>query len=218
MKTPRLFPGRPRRFDEGDAVARAMRSFWREGFSGVGTRALAEAMGVGASSFANTFGTKAELFARALETYDEAIRAEVLPALDDGDGRLAVTGFFTRLAGWLARGEGGCLLLNLSMEPGRDEASQRVIDRYQQDLRRGLAGALRRAEPGLSGPALEARTAVVLLLVLGMSSASRAGASARDLGQLAAAAESLVEVWSQVRARPASPTTPERRRGRRPKA
>jgi AcrR family transcriptional regulator len=217
MKTPRPFPGRPRRFDEGDAVARAMRSFWREGFSGVGTRALAEAMGVGASSFANTFGTKAELLARALETYDEAIRADVLPALADGDGRAAVTGFFTRLADWLARGEGGCLLLNLSMEPGRDEPSRRVIGRYQQDLRRGLAGALRRAEPGLSGTALEARTAVVFLLVLGMSSASRAGASARDLRQLATAAESLVDAWSQVRVRPTS-TTLRRRRGRTPKA
>ncbi len=188
-------PGRPRNFDEREAVEAALTLFWKAG-PGVGTRALSEVMGLGASSFSNTFASKQGLLLRALRRYDEGIRAEVLSTLTVADGRRALTTFFEALAKWLAGGEGGCLLLNLSMEPGLDRALRRQVSAYQRDLRAALADALHRSSPVLSAAKLEQRVGIVFLLVLGLSGAGRAEASAGTLHQLASAAGQLVDGWA----------------------
>lgn len=61
--------GRPLAFTRDDAVESAMHLFWKEGFTGVTTRDLAEAMSIQRSSFYNTFDTREAVFREALRRY-----------------------------------------------------------------------------------------------------------------------------------------------------
>jgi len=63
--------GRPRSFDENDAVAGATRVFWAKGFDGVTIDDLVAGMGVGRPSLYAIFGDKKTLFLRCLEAYGQ---------------------------------------------------------------------------------------------------------------------------------------------------
>lgn len=61
--------GRPRGFDEDEALEAAMLLFWAKGYEGATTNELAHRMGINASSLYAAFGSKEELFKRALVRY-----------------------------------------------------------------------------------------------------------------------------------------------------
>jgi AcrR family transcriptional regulator len=63
--------GRPREFEEDDALDRAMRLFWRKGYEGASLAELTEAMGINPPTLYRTFGNKEKLFWKALERYGE---------------------------------------------------------------------------------------------------------------------------------------------------
>jgi AcrR family transcriptional regulator len=65
----RLKPGRPRKFDEEEALEAAMRVFWEKGYEGASLRDLTEAMGIDRKSMYLTLGNKEALFKRALNRY-----------------------------------------------------------------------------------------------------------------------------------------------------
>lgn len=61
--------GRPRGFDETQALEAAMLLFWLKGYEGATTTDLAQVMGINASSMYAAFGSKEELFKRAVVRY-----------------------------------------------------------------------------------------------------------------------------------------------------
>jgi AcrR family transcriptional regulator len=61
--------GRPRGFNEAQALEAAMLLFWSKGYEGATTSDLARAMGINASSMYAAFGSKEELFKRAVVRY-----------------------------------------------------------------------------------------------------------------------------------------------------
>jgi AcrR family transcriptional regulator len=63
--------GRPRSFDENDAVAGATRIFWEKGFDGSTIDDLVAGMGVGRPSLYAIFGDKMTLFRRCLHAYGD---------------------------------------------------------------------------------------------------------------------------------------------------
>ena len=81
--------GRPRNFDEGEALERATQVFWLKGYDGVTIDDLVTGMGVGRPSLYFFFGDKRTLFLRVLKAYAEsksALAAQALlspPALRD---------------------------------------------------------------------------------------------------------------------------------------
>jgi AcrR family transcriptional regulator len=75
--------GRPRKFDRTEALARAMRLFWEQGYEGTTFDQLITAMGISASSFQNTFGSKEGVYAAAAEFYLEDKRRWFAEALSD---------------------------------------------------------------------------------------------------------------------------------------
>src|SRR5271154_4690561 len=63
--------GRPRSFDEREALERATQVFWSKGYDGVTIDDLVAGMGVGRPSLYSVFGDKRTLFLRVLKDYAE---------------------------------------------------------------------------------------------------------------------------------------------------
>ena len=81
--TPR---GRPKAFDEQEALTAAMHYFWEHGYANTSLDNLLIAMGIKKSSFYATFKSKEEVFSRCLALYREethkqfqALKAQVGP-------------------------------------------------------------------------------------------------------------------------------------------
>jgi AcrR family transcriptional regulator len=62
--------GRPREFDTEEAIARAMRLFWRQGYEGTSLTDLTEELGITRPSLYAAFGSKEALFLKALDLYE----------------------------------------------------------------------------------------------------------------------------------------------------
>ena len=63
--------GRPRNFDERDALEKATQVFWSKGYDGVTIDDLVAGMGVGRASLYAVFGDKRAIFLRVLKDYAE---------------------------------------------------------------------------------------------------------------------------------------------------
>src|ERR1700685_3158271 len=64
--------GRPRSFDEAEALEKATQVFWSKGYDGVTIDDLVAGMGVGRPSLYSVFGDKRTLFLRVLRDYAAA--------------------------------------------------------------------------------------------------------------------------------------------------
>src|SRR5579875_774209 len=73
--------GRPRSFDEAQALERATQVYWSKGYDGVTIDDLVEGMGVGRPSLYAIFGDKRALFLRVLRAYAEKKGARAAKAL-----------------------------------------------------------------------------------------------------------------------------------------
>ena len=87
--------GRPRSFDEKNALEKAVQVFWSKGYDGVTIDDLVEGMGVGRPSLYAVFGDKRSIFLRALKSYAEAKGARAAKALFAPPTlRASLAGFF----------------------------------------------------------------------------------------------------------------------------
>ena len=73
--------GRPRSFDEKEALEKAIQVFWSKGYDGVTIDDLVAGMGVARPSLYAVFGDKRTIFLRALKAYAEAKGARAAKAL-----------------------------------------------------------------------------------------------------------------------------------------
>ena len=100
--------GRPRSFDESDALKKATQVFWSKGYDGVTIDDLVAGMGVGRPSLYTVFGDKRAIFLRVLKAYAEA----------KGEARVVRS----------HEGRASLLILNYSVLYRRDENSQGVLN------------------------------------------------------------------------------------------
>src|SRR5579883_2627511 len=106
--------GRPRSFDELEALEKAIQVFWSKGYDGVTIDDLVDGMGVARPSLYAVFGDKRTLFLRALRAYAEKKGAGAAKALLSPQTLRASIGGFMRHAVESATEEGsaaGCLVL-----------------------------------------------------------------------------------------------------------
>jgi TetR/AcrR family transcriptional regulator, transcriptional repressor for nem operon len=141
--------GRPRSFDEAEALESAMRVFWANGYAGTSYPALEEATGLHRQSLRYAFGDKAQLFERVVSHYaDRKVGgvADILnqpgPALDNIE---AVFALWARDANHPSRQ--GCLMVNALAEiGGGDTLALKAIDRANQKLVGAFARAFEAAQ------------------------------------------------------------------------
>ena len=65
--------GRPKAFDENEALASAMNYFWEHGYDNTSLDNLLKAMGIKKSSFYSTFKSKENIFSQSLALYRQNI-------------------------------------------------------------------------------------------------------------------------------------------------
>ncbi|KMW45545.1 TetR/AcrR family transcriptional regulator [Ralstonia insidiosa] len=106
--------GRPRSFDEIEALQKATQVFWSKGYDGVTIDDLVAGMGVGRPSLYAVFGDKREIFLRVLKAYAERKGAKAAKALLSPESlRDSISGFL-RFAVESATAKGsarGCLMV-----------------------------------------------------------------------------------------------------------
>jgi AcrR family transcriptional regulator len=199
--------GRPRSFDELDAVERATQVFWSKGYDGVTIDDLVAGMGVGRPSLYAVFGDKRTLFLRVLKAYAEKKGARVAKALLSPQTLRASLAGFMRQTVEIATEEGsaaGCLLVCVAPLVADAEV--------QQFLQNAAAGAVamveRRFRDGISAGEIPsdfpvaARASQVIDLVNGLTMRAKLGMARKTLLRDAEEATDLVLLPGEAKHRP----------------
>ncbi|HET7715336.1 MAG TPA: TetR/AcrR family transcriptional regulator [Bauldia sp.] len=179
--------GRPRSFDRGKALARAMELFWAKGFDGTSLADLTGGLGINPPSLYAAFGSKEALFLEAVALYGETEGSYIWKQLDAPTAREAVERFLRASAiAFSRRGKPrGCLVILGALHPSE---SNREICRRLREFRAQnkvvLEDRLRRAvaEGELPEDAdCSAMSSFILAVQMGMSIQARDGASRDEL-------------------------------------
>lgn len=189
--------GRPRSFDESDAVEKAIQVFWSKGYDGVTVDDLVDGMGVVRPSLYSIFGDKRTLFLRALRAYAEKKGGLVTTALlSPGTLRDSLGAFLTNAVETATKkgSAKGCLLECIA--PLVDDAEVRRFLQKSADAAAELVE--RRFRDGISAgevppdfPVAE-RARQVLDIARGLTMRARIGTSRKTLLNDAEEAADLV--------------------------
>lgn len=199
--------GRPRSFDESDAIEKAIKVFRAKGYDGVTIDDLVEAMGVGRPTLYSVFGDKRTLFLRALRAYAETKGARAAKALFSSPTLQESLASFLRHAVEAATEEGsapGCLLLCVA--PLVDDAEVRQF--LKDAVAAGMALVERRFCDGINAGEIPsdfpvaARASQVLDLSRGLTMRAQMGAPRKTLLIDAAEAADLVLLPRRGNAKP----------------
>ncbi len=189
--------GRPRQFDEDQAVEAACRVFWIKGYEATSTGDLCTATGLGRSSIYNTFKSKKDLFLRALSYYVDTMTARQVSLLAE-EGRPAAERvralFSVIIEGEMEnRREGygsGCFTVNTTTQmaasdPQIAEVLNRDLERRLVSLRAVIAEGKR--DGSVTSPrATDGLAWYLTALIAGMRVAAQSGADRSALEQVAA--------------------------------
>ena len=118
--------GRPREFDEDQALEKAMEVFWAKGYEASSLCDLTQAMGLSRSSFYEAFGSKHDLFLATIERYCNSAGGRFAEMLRRSPpGRAAIAAVFAAAID-KALGDGdtrGCYLGNCSTQVAPDDTA-----------------------------------------------------------------------------------------------
>ena len=187
--------GRPRNFDEAEALQGIMQVFWRYGFSATSTKMLEEATGIGVRGMANVFGDKEAIFLKALEAYHQmaaGLIAQIFapPSLD------AAIMLFTSLKTETDTPEDmancGCLMVNTVFELGRtSDKIRKKVEVYRQMWRETFLQAAK--NDGVTKP--EERAEFLITLLWGALSQIRLSGSTTAAAPMADVAVETIKSW-----------------------
>ena len=189
--------GRPRSFDERQALEKATRVFRSKGYDGVTIDDLVAGMGVGRPSLYAVFGDKRTIFLRALKAYAEAKGARAAQALFSPPTLRGSIAGFLRHAVETATEEGsapGCLLICVAPLVNDGEVRQFLQDAVAAAaalVERRFCDAISAAEVPSDFPAA-VRASQVLDLGRGLTLRAQMGAPRTTLLRDAEEAADLV--------------------------
>ena len=186
--------GRHRTFDKREALDKAMKIFWVNGFNGTSLSDLTEALGINKPSLYAAFGNKEQLYISALNHYLEQYglpHAKILLA-SEKPLREKVRDYLRSVVGIMCHPDlpGGCLLSMCSTESGGSSIPQdalRSISEINCMTKNSLLDFFSREQA--QGHLSTATTPAVLTLFLmalnnGMAVLARNGATQLELEQL----------------------------------
>ena len=141
---------RPREFEPGAALERAMQAFWAKGYKATSLDDLCTATGLSRSSLYAAFGGKRALLHRSLARYEEEAVTRITAALAKPlPIREAVAGFVSELIDRIVAGPGraGCFIGNCAAElAGQDRATAARVRQSLARIEGTFSDALARAQ------------------------------------------------------------------------
>jgi AcrR family transcriptional regulator len=195
---PRATRGRPRTFDAGAALEKAITVFWKQGYEGTSLDDLTAAMGINRPSLYAAFGNKESLFQRAVDRYMEKYKGLIGDVATAPTARQAVMRLLAHTVKNAASGKvRGCLLVQGALACG--EASE-SIRKALAARRASNEAALRKrfeqaAAAGEKLPAAPADLArFVSALLQGMAVQASSGATVE---QLKVVADIAMAAWPE---------------------
>ena len=128
--------GRPREFNQDEALDKAMRVFWERGYEGASLAELIDTLGISKPSLYAAFGNKEELFRKALARYSQCEVAYVGEAMLAPTARQTVDEFLTKSVDFLADSSHpkGCMIVQGALSCGENAAQ------IHQELKRHRSG------------------------------------------------------------------------------
>jgi len=176
---PRSAGGRPRAFDEDDALDRATEVFWRLGFEGASMAELTQAMGINKPSLYQAFGSKEELFVRALQRYRLSYFDRLTTLLAQPTAYGIVESYLRATANAVRAGAvPGCLSIQggLSCAPTNARIPE-MLAQYRHGIEDAIAAALSRCEDASSGIDTAALAGYAVTIGQGLAVDAAGGAS-----------------------------------------
>jgi AcrR family transcriptional regulator len=189
-KRPPRPAGRPRSFDTGKVLDRALNVFWRKGYEGASLSDLTKAMGINRPSLYAAFGDKEKLFRKVLDRYAEGPASFSEAALQESTSRAVVERLLYGTADLLTSPQNphGCLWVQGALACGNsaDSVRKELISRRMAG-EAALRQRLNRAKvdgdlPPEANPVSLAR--YIVTMIQGMSIQAASGASRGELHRI----------------------------------
>ena len=123
--------GRPKSFNNFDALEKAMEVFWEKGYEGASMCKLLCAMGISRQSLYNTFGNKRDLYIQCLEFYIHNQQQELKGMLTNSDHAKVKLETFVKLVKEHLTSDGakGCFLSSTMQEMSQEDTEvKRILD------------------------------------------------------------------------------------------
>ncbi|MDB5576608.1 MAG: TetR family transcriptional regulator [Bradyrhizobium sp.] len=182
--------GRPRGFDEAEALTKIERQLWTAGLSGSSVHAIARAGDLCRPSLTAAFGTKDAIYARVATDYLAVVDKQLSEALDETDLETALTRCFeTAIRIYTSDGPDGCFVICTA--PAEAETTPVCREMLDQAVERFDALFFRRLERAARGGGNTDLPVLAALLGAALNSIAlraRAGWSRDRLEWLAAGA------------------------------
>jgi TetR/AcrR family transcriptional repressor of nem operon len=181
--------GRPRTFDQEQALERATELFWRRGYEATSMQDLVDELGLSRSSIYGAFGDKHALYLRALERYLDAAVLATAERLRGTDApvRATLRLWLHDMARDLCRQEDrrGCFMVNAATELGRHDPDAGLrLERAFTTLHDTFAAAVRRGQETGELPAeldTQAAASFLLTTVVGLRARGRTSVTEQEL-------------------------------------
>ena len=196
---------RSRKVEAETALNAALVLFWKQGFSGLGTRQLEEETGLTRFTLQTSYGGKKALFIQVLDNYCDGFEAQILPTVSEHGIEVLAAWFEMRADPDMMPETGcyGCLMLNATIEfQGQDAEVNQRTERYFSGFRNSFAAILNDAKQSGQLPAgfdVAAKTEMLLGAVLGLNVVIRAGAANEAGAPMAAAIAQQIREWPRPR-------------------
>ncbi len=146
--------GRPRSFDEDEALMAAMNAFWTKGYAATSMKDLTAAMGISGPSIYSAFGDKRELYLKTIDRYADVDGCAPIVAFEGARTiEDAVRGFLMSVVSHSTQQEGaprGCFLASCvattvgevdgvaeRMEKAIQDTDARLAARFDQEKAKG---------------------------------------------------------------------------------
>ena len=176
--------GRPREFDDTEALRKIMALFWKSGFEGVSLSQIMSATGLQKASLYAAFGDKRSMYLKALQQYHSDTVVAAAHALKD-----ASSAPMERLRGFLsapftdaARDRAGCFLCNASADQADlNSKTQAQVQAGFETLSNALEVPLKELNANLSPMELKSHAQFLLGLYSGYRIMVRAGVAVENM-------------------------------------
>jgi AcrR family transcriptional regulator len=205
-ESPKRDRGRPREFDRGQALEKAMRLFWSRGYDAISMADLRAELGITQASLYAAFGNKEQLFHEAVELYRQTAGFSTTAALATGaNAREAIRVMLQAAVDAFSAPDapGGCLLiLGATNCPIESKTVQDHLLSIRREISQSILDRLKRGQHDGDVPttaSLTALTAYFSTVLHGLALQSRDGASRQTLTQVV---EIATSGWQQMVRRP----------------